>query len=64
MELVGATRKFIRRPYIIQGILQGGFGGLIASVIIILLFKINYTRFSQTLAKLGRLLLKLRKKVI
>jgi cell division transport system permease protein len=39
MELVGATRGFIRRPFIIEGVLQGFFGGLAASGIMFLLFE-------------------------
>jgi cell division transport system permease protein len=39
MELVGATRGFIRRPFIIEGVLQGFFGGLAASGIMLLLFE-------------------------
>ena len=31
MELVGATRRFIRRPYVIEGIVQGLCGGLISA---------------------------------
>jgi len=34
MELVGATEGFIRRPYVIQGILQGGIGGAIGSLVV------------------------------
>jgi len=39
MELVGATRGFIRRPFIIEGVLQGFFGGLAASGLMLLLFE-------------------------
>ncbi len=41
MELVGATRAFIRSPFLLEGMLQGFLGGLIASVILYLL--IEYT---------------------
>ncbi len=34
MELVGATERFVRRPYVIQGVLQGGIGGAIGSVVV------------------------------
>ncbi|MBN2030467.1 ABC transporter permease [bacterium] len=34
MELVGANQSFIRRPYLIQGILQAGVGGCIASLVV------------------------------
>jgi len=35
MQLVGATRLFISRPFILSGILQGIFGGLLAIVLLI-----------------------------
>ena len=39
MELVGATRGFIRRPFIIEGVMQGLIGGLGASALMLLLFE-------------------------
>ncbi len=32
MKLVGATRRFIRRPFLIEGIIQGLIGGFLASL--------------------------------
>jgi cell division transport system permease protein len=40
MKLVGATRRFIRRPFLIEGILQGLIGGLLASLFFYFLFKV------------------------
>ncbi len=41
MELVGATRAFIRSPFLVEGMLQGLLGGLVASGILYVL--IEYT---------------------
>jgi len=40
MKLIGATRRFIRIPFILEGLLQGLIGGLAASGIIYMIF--NY----------------------
>jgi len=40
MKLVGATRGFIRRPFIIEGIIQGVTGGGLASLFFYVLLKI------------------------
>lgn len=45
MKLVGATESFIRRPYHIQGLLEGGIGGAIASALLWTLETIFKMRF-------------------
>jgi cell division transport system permease protein len=39
MKLVGATNGFIRRPFLVEGILQGIIGGLAASAAVFALFE-------------------------
>jgi len=39
MKLIGATRSFIRTPFIIEGLAQGAIGGLIAAGIVFLTFE-------------------------
>jgi len=42
MQLIGATQRFIRRPFVWQGIIQGIISGLLSiSVLIAILYKIN-----------------------
>ena len=43
MKLVGATDTFIRRPFIVEGIIQGVLAGLVASGIVWGLFKLLTT---------------------
>ncbi len=38
MKLVGATDKFIRRPFIVEGVLQGLFAALLACVVLFVLY--------------------------
>jgi len=40
MKLVGATKRFIRRPFIIEGIVQGVIGSLVAILLLYTAFKI------------------------
>lgn len=35
MKLVGATRSFIRRPYVVQGLFQGLISGILAMIILL-----------------------------
>lgn len=43
MLLIGATRAFVRKPFIVKGLVQGIWGGFIACVIIVLmLWEGNY----------------------
>lgn len=37
MKLVGATRGFIRRPFVLSGIMQGFYGAIIANILLIIL---------------------------
>ncbi|MBN2104363.1 ABC transporter permease [bacterium] len=49
MELVGATPSFIRRPYLIQGLLQGLMGGSISTVLIWMVVSCIRMRFPTLL---------------
>lgn len=42
MQLIGATKNFIRRPYIIYGIIHGLIGALVA--ILLLIFTLNFAQ--------------------
>ncbi|MCD6117105.1 ABC transporter permease [bacterium] len=50
MELVGATRGFIRRPYLIQGVIQGLSGGLFGSGAILLCIGLINSHFMHLLS--------------
>lgn len=50
MCLIGATRHFIRRPYLIQGILQGFMGGVIAALLIWMTVKLLSAFFPHILS--------------
>ena len=40
MKLVGATRRFIRRPFLVEGIIQGFVGGILAAIFFFFILKI------------------------
>lgn len=40
MKLVGATNGFIRRPFLVEGILQGLIAGGLASIVILMIFEL------------------------
>lgn len=50
MRLVGATDRFIKIPFYLQGIIQGVFGGLIGVGVLFAAFAAVGSQFEQTLA--------------
>lgn len=38
MKLVGATNSFIRRPFLIEGVIQGGIAGIVACLLVLPLY--------------------------
>ncbi|MCB0722080.1 MAG: ABC transporter permease [Ignavibacteriae bacterium] len=48
MKLLGATKNFIRLPYLFEGIIQGFLAGILAIILIILM-----VQYYQTLSKSG-----------
>ncbi len=34
MRLVGATRAYVKGPFVTEGVIQGGLGGLVASLLL------------------------------
>jgi cell division transport system permease protein len=49
MQLVGATRAFVRRPYLVQGVFQGFIGGIIGVGIVGILVLLIRIRFPHLL---------------
>lgn len=52
LKLVGATDGFVRRPFIVEGAMQGAAGALAAVVLLGLLFMLMRERFDNELATL------------
>jgi cell division transport system permease protein len=49
MKLVGATDNFIQRPFLVEGMIQGLIGGVIASIILVTfnIFLVDYISLLQ-----------------
>jgi cell division transport system permease protein len=52
MKLVGATDSYVRRPFVVEGAAQGGFGALLAVLLLGVLFGIVQRHFDSNLAAL------------
>jgi len=52
MKLVGATDAYVRRPFVVEGAAQGGFGALLAILLLGVLFGIVQSHFDGNLAAL------------
>lgn len=48
MQLIGATQAFIRKPFLLNGSIQGGFSGILAAVLLTATFVIIQSRLSST----------------
>ena len=52
MKLVGATDSYVRRPFVVEGAAQGGFGALFAIMLLGILFAIVQSHFDSNLSAL------------
>jgi len=52
MKLVGATDEYVRRPFVIEGAIQGAMGSLLAILLVGALFLIVRSRFDDELSLL------------
>jgi cell division transport system permease protein len=50
MKLIGATQGFIRRPYLVLGLVEGGLGGLIGSAVVWAVLQLVTLRFPLLLS--------------
>ncbi len=53
MKLVGATRGFIRKPFLLEGFVQGLCGGVLAAILIYIMLYFISNYFSEHLIVLG-----------
>jgi cell division transport system permease protein len=53
MKLVGATNKFIRSPFIVEGILQGTIAGLLAVLSVFVIFEVAIPTYIVDLGSLS-----------
>jgi cell division transport system permease protein len=51
MELVGAPLSFVRGPFVVEGILQGGAGALLAMILLWILFVAANARYGEVAAQ-------------
>jgi cell division transport system permease protein len=54
MRLVGATRAYVKGPFVVEGLLQGGIGGLLASGILVLALRVVARDAAAASELLGR----------
>lgn len=47
MKLVGATDRFVRRPFLVEGIVQGFLGGTIAGGVVWALYRVFFQQIDQ-----------------
>jgi cell division transport system permease protein len=43
MKLLGATKNFIRTPYLFEGVIQGFLAGILAIILILLMIQYYYS---------------------
>ena len=51
MQLVGAPLAYVRGPFVVEGVLQGGVGALAAVVALYLVFLIGRARYGSVAAE-------------